>query len=310
MPITLVEANKLALGRNQTMLSAIIELFATTSPILKILPFRDIEGNALSYNLQETLPGIGFRGVNAAFAESTGVINPKTEQLVIAGGDMDVDSFIINTQGSGIRETHETMKVTAAALRWTKEFIKGDNTTDPTVFSGLQARVSGDQVISAGSDSGGSALSLNSLDRLIDQVSGPTHLVMNKTLRRRLTAASRDPAVGGDIHRTVDQFGVQVTSYAGLPILEMERDNEDNEILGFDEAAFTGTPTATSIYCLSVGTNKLSGIQNGGIRVRDLGELQSKPVMRTRVEWYTGMTIYNGRSVARLNHIADAPVVK
>ena len=43
--------------------------------------------------------------------------------------------------------------------------------------------------------------------------------------------------------------------------------------------------------------------------MRDLGELQSAPVFRTRVEWYNGFAVFNGRSVTRLWSIADAAVV-
>ena len=42
---------------------------------------------------------------------------------------------------------------------------------------------------------------------------------------------------------------------------------------------------------------------------RDLGELESKPVFRTRVEWFSGLTCYHGRAAARLGGIKDAPVV-
>lgn len=46
-----------------------------------------------------------------------------------------------------------------------------------------------------------------------------------------------------------------------------------------------------------------------GIQVRDLGELDDKPVYRTRLDWYLSLCIYNGRSVARLSGIQDAPAI-
>ena len=45
-----------------------------------------------------------------------------------------------------------------------------------------------------------------------------------------------------------------------------------------------------------------------GITVRDLGELQTKPVMRTRVEWFPGIALFHPRAAARLWSIADAAV--
>jgi hypothetical protein len=58
-----------------------------------------------------------------------------------------------------------------------------------------------------------------------------------------------------------------------------------------------------------MGDGGLVGIQNDGISVRDLGELEAKPVFRTRVEWYAGVAIFSGRAVARLRGIKDAAIV-
>ncbi|MDT2287346.1 hypothetical protein P7H17_16695 [Paenibacillus larvae] len=46
------------------------------------------------------MPGVGFRGVNEGYQESTGVVNQLSEGLVIAGGDVDVDRFIVQTRGN------------------------------------------------------------------------------------------------------------------------------------------------------------------------------------------------------------------
>jgi hypothetical protein len=307
MALTLVEASKLYAG--DPLRSAIIELYARSSDILQVLPFDDIQGNAYRYNREQTLPGIGFRGVNEAYTESTGILNPITEPLVIAGGDLDVDKFILDTMGENQRSVHEAMKVKALALKWTETFIKGDQATEPREFDGLQVRCTGNQLISAGSTSGGAALSLAMLDKLIDQVNDPQYLIMNKTMRRRLSAAARLTTVGGYITYTLDAFGRQVTRYNDLPILIADEDNEGNQILPFTEAASAGNSTACSIYCVSFGEGKLTGLQNGGIDVRDLGEIQTKPAMRTRVEWYNGIAVFHGKSAARLQHIGDLAVV-
>lgn len=308
MAVTLVEAAKIATG--DIIRQAIIEEFARSSGILLYLPFENIAGNALRYNREEKLPGVGFRGVNEGYLESTGILNPITEPLVIAGGDLDVDYYILQTMGDEQRAKQETMKVKALALAWERNFIKGDTETDPRGFDGLQTRIAGSQLFDAGTSSGGDALSLVMLDELIDSVREPTHLLMNKAMRRRLTAAARTTAVGGSISWTVDTFGRQVARYNDLPIVTIENDNEDVPILGFNEVApGGGNPVTTSIYCVSFADGGVTGIQNGVIDVRDLGELQEKPALRTRVEWYSGIAIYHGRSAARLRGIKNAPVV-
>lgn len=308
MALTLVEAAKLNSG--DVIKSAVIEMFARQSDILQVLPFENITGNALKYNREETLPGIGFRGVNEAFSESTGVLNPMVESLTIAGGDLDVDRFIVQTQGEGQRSTHEALKVKSLADTWTTKFIKGDNTSQPREFDGLQVRLTGNQKMAAGATANGDALSLLKLDELIDRVDNPTHLLMSKAMRRRLTQAARNTAVGGFITYGVDAFGRQITKYNDIPILVAYSGNGGTEPLAFDEAnPGGGTATGTSIYALSLGSGKVVGIQNGGMDVRDLGELDEKPVWRTRVEWYSAIAMYHGRSAARLWGISDAPVV-
>lgn len=307
MAITLIEAAKRV---NNPIQSAIIEMYARNSAILSSLPFETIPGNALRYNREETLPGIGFRGVNEAYTESTGVINPQTEPLVIAGGDLDVDKFILETMGMDQRSIQEEMKVKALALAWTKAFIKGDSASDPRSFDGLQTRLTGNQLVNAGSTDGGDALSLAKLDELIDTVEFPTALLMNKTMRRRLTVAARTTTLGGFITYDVDTFGRKIAYYADLPILIIDTDNDGTDILAFNEVGSGGsTATATSIYCVSFNSGKLTGIQNSGIDVRDLGELQTKPAMRTRVEWYSGIAMFHGKAAARLRGISNAAVV-
>lgn len=306
MALTLVEASKLYAG--DPLRSAIIELYARSSDILAVLPFEGIQGNAYRYNREETLPGVGFRGVNEAYTESTGILNPITEPLVIAGGDLDVDKFILDTMGENQRSVQEAMKVKALALKWTETFIKGDQASEPREFDGLQVRCTGNQLIAAGSTDNGTPLSLAKLDELIDAVEDPQYLIMNKAMARRLSAAARTYTVGGFITYDLDAFGRRVTKYNDLPILIADKDNENNDILPFTEAATSGTATATSIYCVSFGVGKLMGLQNGSMDVRDLGELQTKPALRTRVEWYSGMAVFHGRAAARLYSISNAAV--
>jgi len=306
MALTLVEAAK---RTDNPVQSAVIEMYAAASDIMAALPFQDITGNALRYNREDTLPGVGFRGVNEAYTESTGVLNPQTEPLVIAGGDLDVDMFILRTMGMAQRSTQEGMKVKSLALAWAKQFLKGDSVSDPRGFDGLQARLVGNQLFYAGTTDGGDALSLAKLDELIDRVDSPTHLIMNKTMRRRLSAASRSTSIGGFLTYELGAFGRKIAMYADLPILIADYDNAGDDILPFTEVGYTGsTATASSIYCVSFGDGMLGGIQNGVMDVRDLGELQEKPAMRTRVEWLAGIACYHGRAAARLGGVKDAAV--
>jgi len=172
----------------------------------------------------------------------------------------------------------------------------------------LQVRSTGDQLIAAGSTSGGDALSLQKLDELIDSTEDPTHLIMNKAMRRRLTQAARNASVGGYITYSQDEFGRRLTMYNELPILIADKDNTKADILPFTEACPGGGATGTSIYCVSFTDDGVIGLQNGDMDVRDMGEIDTKPVFRTRIEWYMTLAVLRERAFSRLWGIKDATV--
>ena len=68
MALTIVEASKLNPG--DVVRSSIVEMYARNSDILRVLPFENIAGNALKYNREDILPGVGFRGVTLAPLEA------------------------------------------------------------------------------------------------------------------------------------------------------------------------------------------------------------------------------------------------
>lgn len=308
MALTILEASKLR--RGEELRAAVIETYARNSDILRVLPFENISGNALKYSLEHALPGIGFRGVGEGYTESTGVINPQVEPLVIAGGDIDVDKFILKTMGQDQRTTQEMMKVKALAHRWSNAFIKGDSASQSKEFDGLQARLTGTQLLDNGATSGGDVLSISKLDELIDSVEAPTHLLMSRAMRRIITQAARNPSVGGYITYSKDEFGRQVTMYNDLPILIADGLGDAYQTLAFNEAnPGGGSNVGTSIYCLSLGDGMLSGIQSSDAEVTDIGELEAKPSLRTRVEWYAGIAFFHPRAAARLRGIKSGAAV-
>jgi hypothetical protein len=310
MALTLVEAAKIAANEGKTLRSAVIEMFARASDILMALPFKDIQGNAYAYNREGTLPGVAFRGVNESYTASTGVVNPLVEALRICGGDLDVDTFILATQGDAVRATHEAMKVKALAAELTRVIIKGDSTSEPREFDGLQKRLLGNQLIANGSTDGGDVLSLVKLDETIDAVPHANAIIMSKAVRRLLTVASRTSTLSGCVEQSRDAFGRPQTTYSGIPILVPYSDNGGTEPLAFDEVGSTGsTATATSVYVCNFGDGMLTGLQSGPMDVRDLGELETTPAKRTRCEWFAGLCVEHGRAAARLYGVKTGTVV-
>ena len=309
MALSLLESAKLALGRDETLKATIMELYGKSSDLLRYMPFMDIPGRAQVFNREQTLPAAGFRALNEAYSEGTGTVDKVTENLAIAGGDADVDAMLIQTSGMDQRGPMVAMKVKALGAAMTKTIVKGDVESSPKEFDGLQARLIGNQKIAAGTTAGGDNLELTYLDKLIDEVDEPTHLLMNKTMRRRLSAAARLTSVGGYITYALDEFGRRVTYYSDLPILVVDKDNNYDDIMPFTETGLDGTTAvSTSIYCLSFAENGVVGLQNGSMDVRDMGELDTKPVYRTRIEWYVSMAILRARAAARLYSITDSAI--
>lgn len=293
--------------------AGVLTTLALSSEVLQAMPFINIEGTGIDWTREDTNPAVGFRGVNEAFSEDAGNLAKLKESLKIAGGDLDVDKFIVKQMGERQRAIRTALKVKSLGLSFVSKFIKGDETSDKNEFDGLQTRLgstAGDQVIDAGATSGGDALSLAILDSAVDAVDNPTHLIMSKELRRRFFAAARNTSVGGDIHWEPNEFGKRTAFWGDLPIIVADEDETGTKILPFTEAnPGGGAAASTSIYVVSFGEGSLSGFQANDPVVADLGELDTKPVYRTRLEWYVNFAIWGKKGAARLQGIKDAAIV-
>lgn len=305
MGLTLLEAAKSE--RDRARLAVIREL--SEGELMSVIPFQDVEGEGVFYDVEAALPSVAFRGINESLDASYGVLNPQSERLKVLGSDVDVDTAVIDMRGPQAVADQVQMKIRSMRMTFEDHFINGDESANPRAFDGLKRRINVD---SSQAISMGGALSLSALDELIDAcdaMGGEKVLIMNKKMRRRLTAASRATGVGGFINYAQTEFGRRVTAYGDVPIVVTDVNSANQQVLPFTEAS-----SSTSIYCVAFGdlmTTALQGRARGqfGVSVRPLGEVDDAPVDRTRVEWYCGMAIYNGRSAARLYGVTDAAVV-
>ena len=294
MALTLLEAQKHA--KTPQELAVVTELAA--GQLLSVLPFRSIEGNGLFWKREESLPDVGFRNYNGALAESYAEVSQQSESLKLFGGDIKVDRAIVDMEGAEAKAYQIQSRVRAMRLAWEALFINGDSNQSPSEFDGLAARIQdGSSQYFA---NGGGALDLGKLDEAIDNVDatgGRKYLVMSKSMRRALTRQAR---ANTQIEITRNEFGYQQLIYAGVPVLELDRDHKNAPIMD-------ATASAQDLYVVSFGNDHLTGIQNNGVNVRELGESHSQPQLITRVEWYCGLALINGRAAARLAGI-DATV--
>jgi hypothetical protein len=306
----------------------VLETFVQESVLLDRIPLMPIEGNAYAYNEEATLPGIEFRAVNSSYTESTGTVNQKTETLVILGGDADVDTFIVKTRGNvnDQRAIQDQLKVKAASYKFQDAFINGDTGVDANSFDGLKKRLTGGQVLTAATNglpvvgNGGSDVHafFDFLDALIALVPGLSAdngaLYMNNFVRVKILAALRR------ININVESIGrlpaplrtsvsgsarvtqAQLPTYNGIPMIDIGSKADGSLIIPQTET--TGTSNITSsIYAVRFGNTEadqaVSGLTNGGVDVRDLGEQQAKPAFRTRIEFFCGLAVFGGKAAAR-----------
>lgn len=279
MALTLVEASKLS---NNVLQKGVIETMVRTTAVLEVLPFMEIHGNAYVYNQVAALPTVAFRDVNEGYVESGSTFVQETANLVMLGGDVDVDKFIIATRGdiNNQRAIQTELKAKAIAQTYTKTFFNGTGTNKE--FKGLKNLVKSSQKINCAGE-----LTLAKLNELVDKVPfGADVLFMSRTVKRHVMDLLQ--ASNHYIEMGQDAFGRPVTHYAGIPIRFVEDDVIESGV----------------IYAVKLGImSDVCGLQNGSIDVRDLGELETKPCYRTRIEWYCGMAMFNPLSVAKLEGI-------
>lgn len=343
MPLSLAEAAK---ASTDSLQRGVLETFVQESNVLDRLPMLSIEGNAYAYNQEESLPGVAFRAVNASYPESTGTINQATESLSILGGDADVDRFIVQTRGNLMdqRALQTRLKVKAASLFYADAFINGGTDTASSLtaeghvaegnakalskakraaeegdfapatagFDGLKARLTDNQTID-GTGIGLDGVMDNAkafdffdlLDEALGAVPGVTGsngvIYANSSLIRKIISATRRINGGSVEWLSDDMTGKRTIQWNGVPVVDLGVNGAGDDII-----------PGSDLYVVKFGRDEsdggVTGLTNGGVQVRDLGELDSKPVFRTRLEFYTGLAVFGGKAAARVTNLGtEAP---
>lgn len=311
MAVTLAESAVLS---QDQLARGVMETFIINSPVFDRVPFMTIEGNSYAYDLEGALPGVAFRSVNEAYTESTGTFLQRSENLVILGGDADVDRFIQQTRSNlnDQRARQTTAKVKALTYKFQDAFINGDVTVEPKGFDGLRKRVVGTQVIDAATNGmgviGGGNDFFDRLDQLVAAVDGGADvLYCNAGVRAAILSAGR--RLGGASVVVSDLTGKREATWHGVPVLDLGTRPDGSPIIPQNETQGTST-AASSIYAVKFGQDEsdrgITGLTNGGVMVEDLGQLQEKPAWRTRIEWYLGLASFGPRAAARLKGVTLA----
>jgi hypothetical protein len=283
----------------------VVSEITNESVFLRRLHFVPVNGFAYSYNRQKTLGGIAFRGLNESYVNDTGVVNPQVETLSIFGGEVRTDRQLVNKQGDTVRANAIAAKVKKAGLFFDRYVLKGDPGLNANQFYGLNARLTGNQVIAAGAT--GAALTLDLLDQALDAVAGSNDrkfIVCNKVVRRKLTALLR-AAAGGS---AISEIGPQAREYDGATIEVLDEDGDESPILAFDETQGSSNVT-TSLYVIRPGGD-VDGEYVQSLIGADLIEHVAVGLQGTYytdiVEANMGLGMFHPRAACRVKGILNA----
>lgn len=239
---------------SQPKRQGIVEKVTNESIFLKLLRFIKVDGFSYEYNRRDTLGGVAFRGINGSYTPDIGVVNPQVERLSIMGGEVNTDYQIVNKQGDVVRASAIAAKSRKIGLQYDRNVIRGDPASVALSFYGLNSRLTGAQVISAGTNGG--ALTASMIDQCIDQVVGAGSagkiLVCSKLIRRSITALARPLATGGVVK--MPEITEQVQQWNDVPIMVLDEDGDEQAILPLTDTQGTSNVT-TSLYCLRLGSD-------------------------------------------------------
>lgn len=296
MPISLVEY---VAQTQDKMRKELVQKITNESLFFRILRFIEVDGFTYRYAEQATLGGVAFRALNEQYSENNGVVNPKEENTAILGGVVKTDHQLVETRGDVARANAILARIRKAGLFYDKYVIDGDPATNPKEFYGLNARLTGNQVVTAGAN--GAALTLSMVDDLIDRVVGPNErkvLIMNKADRRKLKQLIVAAAGGA----AVVDVGGSLKSYDGVAVEVLDEDGDEAAILAKDETQGSSNVTS-SIYCIQPGQDIEGEYVQGLVNNKLVNQYASgmEGVLHVDVvEMNAGLAVFHGRAAARL----------
>ena len=314
------------------ILKGIVKTIVNESPLLARLPFREIAGNSLLYNLESTEAGAGFYSVGDTWAESTPVWAQRNVALTILGGDADVDSFAKQTRSNeqDVAAAIIELKSKAIADKFEKMAIVGYTSTTYSAkeLKGLMHLLAeceaadatdwdapnNSQIIAASATS--TALTIAMLDELRDAVKPkPDCFLMSRRMRRWLQGLAR--AAGNNLEYVADprRLGHLITMFGEQEVLVSDfiPDNIQDgvssvvTIRSYDQATTRASGYDNSvIFALRFDDNDaVAGVTNGWIQTEDIGKLETKDAERTRIKFYCGMANFGKVGFAGLINVLD-----
>lgn len=296
--ITLAEAQKLS---QDDLIGGVIENIVTVNPMFNLLPFDTVLGNAKTYNRELTLGDAQFLGRGDTItAKSADSFTKITTSLTTLAGDAEINGLdqAQGVGGPGMVSIQIASKAKSVARKYQNAMVNGLSST-PDEFSGMIELVSTpSQILDAGSVT----LTLDMLDDLIIKVLSKgtevDFIVMHGKAINKLRSINR--ALGGTDMEQVMVNGIQFTQWAGINILRNDYIPTNLGIGSNETVIFAGNFDDGSG---KVGLAGLTGANDFGISVKNVGISENKDQDVWRVTFYNSLALFSDLGLAKISNV-------
>lgn len=274
MAVTLVEAKK---NVQDDLQIGIIDEFRKSNFLWDTLTFDDVVsptggGATLTYAYTRLLtqPTASFREINHEYTPQEVTRQKFTADLAVFGGAFEIDRIIAN-MGGIVDEVQLQLqqKIKAASALFNETVINGDSALGTHAFDGLEKALKGS---STEINATGQAIDLSTSDKVtenavkfLDQLDEflsaldgrPGALMGNSKLINKIKAVARRTSM---YTQTDDTFGRQVSTYDGIPLIDLGEKAGSNE----DVVPTKAGDGTTSLYAVRFGLDGFHAVSVAG----------------------------------------------
>ena len=306
----------------------VLMMFWLESNIMASIPFITVNrlGISMTRQVRTSLTKPGWVAIGEAYGKSTAQLEQVEETVFKLGRDIDIPKGLENLDGQfedpRVLMTETELKTLTYEFNEASingPFIGPGGTALANAPVGIRQRVSdltgapglGDVLLAPGGATpfGPTATSANrhavldAMNRSMYFLDGkrPDSGYCNKTTLLALESAFRREQL---FSITRDQYERIVYTFRDCPLYDVGTKADQVNPIITDAEALAGMTDCTSVYWVKTGVRThFHGWEKEALDVRDMGELQTEPVMRTRVDWSPGLASWHVRSMSRVNGI-------
>lgn len=316
MAVTLAEAKK---NVQDDLQMGIIDEYRKSNFLWEALTFDDVVsptggGATLTYAYTRLLtqPTAAFRQINHEYTPQEVERQRCTADLAVFGGAFEIDRIIANMGGIVDEVQLQTQqKIKAASALFNDTVINGDSALGTFAFDGLEKALKGS---STEINATGQAIDLSTSDKVtenavkfLDQLDEflsaldgrPGALMGNSKLINKIKAVARRTSMYTE---TADAFGRQVSTYDGIPLIDLGAKAGTYE----DVVSTKVGDGTTSLYAVRFGLDGFHAISMAGqppVKAYLPDYKTAGAVKRGEVEMVAGVALKATKSAGVLRNI-------